>query len=355
MKQSLIALTTLALLAVSSVLSVTCLSAQEVGAATSGSIGMGSNVKLRFQLSAGTALLDGYTEYEIDAGSLPLGSPDGPIVPFRSRLRFPVNSTLGLFSVSAEYRRFILSARLGIQFANEKGLFKDYDWYELSGSQKTWVIGKAQSDDQTSLFEADAGIRIDAGGLSVTPRLRLKYVKMEFVEQGLEQINYYVIDTVTVNSFFYAWLTRLDEPVTTTLGKSTEVLRYEVEYKTLYAGATVAYAFPFGLDAEVTVLGSPVARVDDLDNHLIRNPPKDTRISASNGTAGLLDLQLTYRIEGTVSLWAGFTYEFVTASGQQEQTFLDDPPVTYRNIDASVKAEWSSIRGGISIALSPGG
>ncbi len=353
MKLSLIALTTLALLAVSSVLSVTCLSAQEVGAATSGSIGIGSNVKLRFQLSAGTAFLDGYTEYEIDAGHIRLGSIDGPFVPLRSRLRFPVNSTLGLFSVSAEYSRFMLSVRLGLQFANEKGVFKDYDWYERNGSQKMWVIGEAENDDQTSFFEADAGFRFDTGRFTITPRLRLRYVKMEFVERGLEQINDYIIDTATVGSYFEAWLVYLDEPVTTTLDKSTEVLRYEIEYKTLYAGATIAYAFPFGLEAEITALGSPVARVDDLDNHLVRDPPKDSRISASTGTAGLVDLQLTYRTEGALSLWAGFTYEFVTASGHQEQTFLDDPPVTYRNIDAAVKAEWSSIRGGISIALSP--
>lgn len=353
MRLSLIALTLLALLVVSSFSNVNYLSAQDAGTESSDTVVVGNDLKLYFELSAGAAFLDGYTEFEIDAGRIRLNGPDGPYVPLGSRLRFPVNSTMGLFSVSAEIRQFIFTARLGIQFANNEGLFKDYDWFEQNGSQRMWVIGTADSDDQTSFFEADAGIRFDSGRLTITPRLRLKYIKMEFVERGLNQVNDYAIDTATIGSVFYAWLVHLDEPVTTTLGRSTEVLKYKVEYKTLYAGATFAYAFPFGLDAELTALGSPVAMVDDLDNHLVRNPPKESRISASTGTAGLVDLQLTYQFEGSFSIWAGFMYEFVTASGTQEQTFLDDPPVTYKNIEASVKAEWSSIRGGISIPFNP--
>jgi len=311
----------------------------------------GTPLKFEFKIASGYGVRSGFTEYEIEAGYVRLGSPSGEQVNTGSRLRFPIDSRLLNLSFDVEYGRLAFTAATYFQLSNSMGTFKDYDWFDLSGSKHNFIFGTADSDDQTFHFDADLGLKFYTGRFLITPKIRFAYTKMEFEETGANQTDYYAIAFDEQQGY---WLDRLEDPVNTSLPKTTKVLTYEADYKVLYAGVAAEYESPVGLTAQVSAFVSPVAKVETVDNHLVRDPAFEATIKVSNGTSALLDFGLGYRISEFVRAWSTLSYTFLDGSGNEHILFFDTPPWTYFNDKASIRSEWTTASVGLSITLPTG-
>jgi len=296
--------------------------------------------KFTFALDIGTERREGYTEYEIDVGWVPV-QPYDVVLKAGSRLRFPVNSILTRLGATAAYAGFSLSATAWLQLSNSEGLFKDYDWFELNKQQNSFIFGSARNNDKSKQFDFEASYTARTKSMTFTPRIRLSLVNMSFEAEDATQWQYYGFDDEL-------GLVPLDEPYV--FDTTALVITYEIDYTAFYFGGSFAYRFPFGVEAELMGMFAPIVSADDLDIHLLREPPKKAETS-SDGSAGIAGLRLTYKASRIVEVFGGVDYSFFKTDGTQKQTELGEPYQAYTGIPAETKSEWYSISGGLTLYL----
>ncbi|MBU1471264.1 MAG: hypothetical protein KJ723_11320, partial [candidate division Zixibacteria bacterium] len=143
-------------------------------------------------------------------------------------------------------------------------------------------------------------------------------------------------------------LVPLDEPYV--FDTTALVITYEINYTAFYCGGSFAYRFPFGVEVELMGMFAPLVSADDLDIHLLREPPKKG-VTSSDGTAGIAGLRLTYNASRFVEVFGGIDYSFFKTDGTQKQTELGEPYRVFTGIPAETKSEWYSISGGLTFYL----
>jgi len=304
----------------------------------------GKSDKLVYSFESGIERWDGFTEYEIDVGTIVYG-PTRESVNAGSRLRFPVNSILMRFGGSVEFRSFTLGIGMRIQISNDEDTFKDYDFYVRGGKQSAFWFGTASNDDYSKELDFDLSHKFTVGDFNLTPRIRFSYVQMRFDENGIHQTDYYDIDRNT------GYLEPHNEPKVY-INDAAHTLKYKIDHKILYFGGTVSYTTPIKLQGGLTALLTPLCWAKDLDNHLLRD--KDSW-SFTSGSGGLFELHLAYRFCRFVKASANVSYRFVNTSGKQSQQGPDSETgkiVLYTtSIPITTKTEWMSIGAIVTIDI----
>jgi hypothetical protein len=282
---------------------------------------------------------NGYTEYEIRAGSTTYG-PTGEIVDIRSRLRFPIESILLNFGGTYQSGRLRFAAHAGIQLQNSETVFKDWDTYDGSSGRETFIYGIATNNGKLIGFDVSGSYLFRCGKIEFAPRIEFAFRRMEFDDETLKQVDYAYFDTLT-------WYL---EPYETpqTYFVSGPVLRYKIDYKLLYFGGSAALQFSSGLKGKFTVMVAPVCWANDLDEHLLRFKTAEI---ASSGRAGYVKLDAGYDCNSFIGVSARIAYHAVKTSGPQDQRFLDMPFGVIRDIPAKTRAEWTTVGAELSLNL----
>ena len=124
---------------------------------TSGQEGQSLYANKSFSIDFAAEQWNGYTEYEIRAGSTTSG-PTGEIVDVRSRLRFPIESIL--FRVGGVFQsgRLRFAAHANVQLQNSETVFKDWDTYDGSSGRKTFIYGTATNSGKLIGFDVCFGM-----------------------------------------------------------------------------------------------------------------------------------------------------------------------------------------------------
>ncbi len=280
---------------------------------------------------------NGYTEYEIRAGSTIYG-PTGEIVDIRSRLRFPIESILFRVGGALQTGRLRFDAHASIQVQNSETVFKDWDTYDGSSGRKTFIYGTAINSGKLIGFDVSGSYLFRCGKIEFGPGIEFAFLRMEFDDETLKQVDYAYFDTLT-------WYL---EPYETPLTHFVPgpVLKYKIDYKLLYFGGSAALQSSSGLKGKFTVMVAPVCWANDFDEHLLRD--KTAKI-ASSGRAGYVKLDAGYDLNNFISVSAGIAYHAVKTSGPQDQRSLDLPFGVIRDIPAKTTAEWMTV--GVELSL----
>ncbi len=280
---------------------------------------------------------NGYTEYQIRAGSITYG-PTGEIVDIRSRLRFPIESIL--FRVGGVFQtgRLRFAAHANVQLQNSETVFKDWDTYDGSSGRKTFIYGTATNNGKLIGFDVSGSYLFRCGNVEFGPGIEFAFRRMEFDDETAKQVDYAYFDTLT------GYLEPYETPQTHFV--QGPVLRYKIDYKLLYFGGSAALQSASGLNGKFRVMVAPVCWANDLDEHLLRN--KTAKI-ASSGRAGYVRLDAGYDFNSFISVSAGIAYHAVKTSGPQDQRFIDLPFGVFRDIPAETLAEWTTV--GVELSL----
>jgi len=284
-----------------------------------------------FSIDAGIERWEGYTEYEIRAGTTVYG-PTGEDVLVRSRLRFPVKSALLRIGGSYQTGRLRFASHANLQLQNSETVFKDWDTYEKGRDQRTFIYGTATNSGKLIGFDVACSYRLYCGRFEFRPQIEFAFRRMEFDDETLTQVDYAYFDTLT------AYLEPYESPQYYYVPGS--VLRYKIDYKILYFGGSTLFRSPSGFNSELTAMIAPVCWASDFDEHLLRS--KTAEISSS-GWAGYMKLDAGYRLNQFITLSAQVAYDVIRTSGPQDQTILRPSYLTIENIAAKTKAEWMTI------------
>jgi len=297
-----------------------------------------SPIKVSFEFDASAESRNGYIEYEIDVGWVPV-QPEGDYRKAGSRLRFPIDSRLAKLRSRIEFAGVRLGGAASFQIGSTDGLFKDYDWFELNGKQNSFIFGSARNIGDVKQYDIEASYTFSVKRFRFCPQAQASFIKMSFDAEDATQWQYYAIDSLL-------GLVPLDEVYV--FDTTALVITYDIDYKAIYVGGAIAYCFPFGLDAEFRGMYAPLVWADDVDIHLLRHPPKRSEVS-SDGDAALLGLKLSFHASRRVEIFGGIDYSYFKTSGRQKQTDLGEPYEIYVGIPATTKSEWHSISGGVRV------
>ncbi len=321
---------------------VTLISATTTEARQSGinrSYYVDSDSHLGFGLTAELERWDGYTEYEIDVGYTTYG-PTQETVFVGSRLRFPVEATALKLGGILSYSSFILDARVFFSVSNSDNLLKDWDWYEGSGGQQTFIYGVAGNDESMFGIGLSAGYELRAGALKLTPKVSFDYWGFEFDNENLTQINYAGFDQGG-----RIWPLETPDRFDTT----GAVLRYAIDYFLLSAGGEVSFESGVGLFAQADFLFSPLTFASDLDEHLLRGKESET---SSSGTSGKAEILAGFRILKNLAIHGAVSYRYIDTGGNQTQRIpREDGNTVDVTIPATTLAEWAVFSGGLTYSF----
>jgi len=311
--------------------------AQQPGSETAYEVKSGPFIGL--DLTAEFERWGGYTEYEIDVGTTTYG-PTGESVSVGSRLRFPIGIFALRLQTDLALGSFSLRPNFVFNIANSGNTFKDYDWYEGTGGQTTFIYGVADNDESMFGLGFSAGYGLKAGKFRFMPKFDFTWMRFVFDNENLTQFDYAYFDG---SGRIYP----LDEAHR--YDTTGAVIRYTVNYIVFSLGGEVTYESPFGVYGMVDLLFSPITIVDDLDEHLLRG--KDSEISAT-GTSGMFELRTGYRVSPRLSFYGGISYRYIKTSGDQDQTIpRSDGSVLTTTIPATTLAEWTTFSLGLTFSL----
>lgn len=315
-------------------LSATRIEAQQPGIDRSDHVD--SDLHLGFGLSAEIERWDGYTEYEIDVGTTTYG-PTQETVIVGSRLRFPVEVTAFKLGGNLSLSALKINSEVLFSVSNSDNVLKDWDWYEGSGGQQTFIYGVADNDESMLGLGLSAGYELRSGALKLTPKVSFDYWRFEFDNENLTQIDYAGFDQGG-----RIWPLETPNRFDTT----GAVLRYEIDYLLLSAGGEVSFESDIGFFARVDFLFSPLTFVSDLDEHLLRGKESET---SGTGTSGRAEILAGFRILENLAIHGAVSYRYIDTSGDQTQRIpREDGGIVYVTIPATTLAEWTVLSGGLT-------
>jgi outer membrane protease len=269
------------------------------------------------ELGAEAAYLSGDTTYRIEAS-------DG-VSSVASELEFPVDvGGVGLRARLARARPPgrggpAFEARGFVNLRQGRGTLKDSDW--LSGPAETGEVGAPHegkdiySESKVWLHAGALDVRaaweLDAlaPGVVLAPILGVSYARLEYVVGDGRQWGYGPWDTPAYTG---SW--------------SGRALEYRVSYLVPYLGGRAAISRG-ALRAHAELWGSPIARANDVDDHLLRGKRSETDAS---GTAWSATVGAGVRVGPRDTVSGEASLVRVRADGTQVQTFYAGPDAGLR-------------------------
>lgn len=236
-----------------------------------------------------------------------------------SELEFPLNTLMT--GVSGEYtsanyreqREWKLRATFLKNIGGASGVMKDSDW--LTDDIDILEVGQAHPgkdiysesaiDLDATIFDVTAVFNtIREDRINIGPLVRLLYENFKFTASNTNQVGY-----GPYNTSYTGYIP----------GKT---LDYEVTYKILALGVSCEYPAYQKFRANVQLAYSPWARVNDIDDHVLRYKRST---SSTDGSAFLASLGLNWDLSPDVTLTVGGEYRKVRTTGSQRQYFYAGP------------------------------
>ncbi len=286
-----------------------------------------AGTSFRFEVKVGAGIMTGDTTYQIGGrADYSDGTSDSLHFPI-SELEFPLDVFMASVNATAEIRnKWILSLEARKNITDDAGKMEDSDWgtYYLDGC---WSCSAGSLDIYS---ESDA--QLDAFIMDINVRYRFyRGPRWSFFAGLGNRYEKYTFDVSNLEQWYPSSQAYLGYE-TSPLIVDGLVLKYDITYIIPYAevGASIRPGSRFIMDARWGF--SPYVRVEDKDNHILRDKVSDGDLT---GFSGLLSLEGRYHYTKHLFSTLSISYRHVFAEGTQKQFFRGEP---YAEIDQEIES-----------------
>ncbi len=297
--------------------------------------------KDRFSMSTnfGNLWFDGFTQYELDF----LLDDQGETRIFgHSRLKFPINSYLSGGNLIFDYLGFRASFGFWGEYRSTRDeKMVDVDWLTSDlGDRIDVAFGTTTPFIDMYILEFDIRYNFQVKNFRLGPFFRYSRYHSEFSMYDLDQTWYYDLTNGR----------ELDPPIDTFV--DGRVLYYEQDLDLPIFGGDIGFTTDEELYYANLILGySPLARVEDYDDHVIR---QDSLEAWNSGTGGeILFLELGGSINVFETFWLNFNFHYnqysIKAAGRQRTV---DPHTQEVNIATGIPVEVRGVMRKVTTSIS---
>ncbi len=284
------------------------------------------------ELSVGSGMLSGYTQYEIGGKTIYPDSEAQYHFPV-SRLRFPVDATMvkatGQISVED---RWLFSLEVATNITEDTGEMKDYDWGIYPGSDTDQLDIYSESDCEMETFQLDIKGRYQigefyfghatAGDWRFVPAFGggFKYQHFDFNTYDLDQ-----------------WSP--SHPDEGHVREGGKVLSYLAAYEIPYVELSWKLTYREKLSFDVGLAYAPWLNFRDRDDHLLRD-----RVSKAdhhwNGSGAMVNSSVRYDLADNWFMNADLELVYLNSKGR---TDVYDAGAWHHSITEKIQSRQTSI------------
>jgi len=312
-----------------------------------GALNVSVSAGAKFDIAIGGGSFDGHTTYQI-GGRVDMDYPDGTSESYNSHfpiseLEFPLDVYIGSIKGSIEFARTWKLSLCGKGnifpkniFPNDAGKMKDSDWLVADSLD---IYSKSDAELDALIIDINVRYTLYEGYHRDTP----------WNTPGATHSNikwsYFVGGGYIYENFDYE-MTDLDQwypssPSTPHDYVSGLALKYEVTYDIPYLEIGTQFNFNDRFLIEMSLGGSLIVHVEDVDNHVLRSLVAKTDYGWG-GEALLYSVEGRYNFTKSCFLTLGFDYKTINAEGRSKTVEETEEGTFNHTIDQEIESEQMS-------------